>query len=77
MARPPLRFAHEVLAFELVRPTDLASILDVSTAYVYKCIRCGSLRTTKIGSEHRIPQAEAVRYLESLGLCLTQHARSA
>ncbi len=77
MARPPLRFAVQVLEHECVRPADLARILDVSVSYVYKCIDAGTLQTLRVGAEHRIRQAEAVRYLESVGMRIAQHAQSA
>lgn len=71
MARQPMRFAHEVLAVECVRVDDIAAILDVTPAYVRKCIACQTLPAVKVGRSLRIRSTEALRFLASFGIRAT------
>lgn len=75
MRRAPLQ-AHEIAGRDVVRVDDLAAILDVTPAYVRKCIACGTLRAVKVGNKHRIPADEAIRYLVSLGVRVTHAMRA-
>lgn len=63
MNRPALRFAAQVLEYELVQIRDLATILDISTDQIRKYIRCGQVKVTRIGVSIRITRSEALRFL--------------
>lgn len=61
--RPSLRFASQLLDYELVQIRDLASILDVSPALIRKFIALDRLHVTRVERSIRIHQVEALRFL--------------
>jgi hypothetical protein len=66
--RPALRFASQLLDYELVQIQDLASILDVSLAQIRKFIALERLRVTRVGRSIKIHQTEALRFLATFGV---------
>lgn len=61
--RPSLRFASQVLDYELVQLRDIASILDISVSQMRKFVRLDRIAVTRVERSIRIPQAEALRFL--------------
>jgi excisionase family DNA binding protein len=51
----------------LYRVEEAAEALRVSRTQVYALIRCGALRTVKIGGSRRVPVAAVAEYVENLG----------
>lgn len=50
----------------LYRVEEAAQALRVSRTQVYALIRCGALRTVKIGGSRRVPVTAVAEYVESL-----------
>jgi excisionase family DNA binding protein len=51
----------------LYRVEEAAEALRVSRTQVYALIRCGALRTVKIGGSRRVPVAAVGEYVANLG----------
>lgn len=51
----------------LYRVEEAAEALRVSRTQVYALIRCGALRTVKIGGSRRVPVAAVAEYVANLG----------
>lgn len=49
-------------------PAEVASILSISMAVVYRLIAKGDLRAAKIGGALRVNRGELTRYIEEIGL---------
>lgn len=50
----------------LYRVEEAAEALRVSRTQVYALIRCGALRTVKIGGSRRVPVAAVAEYVQNL-----------
>lgn len=50
----------------LLRVEEVAELLDVGRTRVYQLIRCGELRSIKIGGSRRIPSTAVQHYLDQL-----------
>ena len=48
-----------------LRVEDLTSILDIGRNTAYELIRCGTIRSIRIGKQLRIPKDALVEYLSS------------
>lgn len=45
-----------------LRPSEIASYLDVALSTIYELIRSGELPAKKIGRQYRIPREEFLRW---------------
>jgi excisionase family DNA binding protein len=50
----------------LYRVEEAAEALRISRTQIYALIRCGELRTVKIGGSRRVPVAACTEYVETL-----------
>ena len=48
-----------------LRVEDLTSILDIGRNTAYELVRCGTIRSIRIGKQLRIPKDALVEYLSS------------
>jgi len=48
-----------------LRVEDLTSILDIGRNTAYELVRCGKIRSIRIGKQLRIPKDALVEYLSS------------
>ena len=48
-----------------LRVEDLTSILDIGRNTAYELVRCGKIRSIRIGKQLRIPKQAVIDYLNS------------
>lgn len=69
-ATPPVYTATEPTITAVVpllyRVEEAAEALRISRTQIYALIRCGALRTVKIGGSRRVPVAACAEYVQSL-----------
>jgi len=55
---------HSIEELPLVlRVEDLIPILDLSRNKIYEIVRCGRIRSIKIGKQYRIPREAVMEFL--------------
>lgn len=65
--KAPHQGAPALVVPVLYRVEEAAEALRISRATLYELIRCGSLRTVKLGGRRLVPVAAISEYVDTLG----------